>query len=70
MLSERALGAQLPSRPWVKDGQVVTDDNGKVQYSVLFEFTRRETRDAFSQRVIAALLRFAPGALDLREGAA
>jgi hypothetical protein len=62
--------AQLPSRPWVKDGQVVTDDSGKIQYSVLIEFTRPETRNAFSQRVIDAVLRFAPHAFGLREGAA
>jgi hypothetical protein len=62
--------AQLPARPWVKDGAVVTDDAGKVQYSPLLEFGRREVRDAFSQRVVEALLRFAPDALDLAEGAA
>jgi hypothetical protein len=62
--------AQLPARPWVKDGAVITDDAGKIQYSPLLEFGRREVRDAFSQGVVEAVLRFAPGALDLAEGAA
>jgi hypothetical protein len=59
--------AQLPSRPWVKDGAVITDDAGKVQYSPLLEFGRREVRDAFSARVVQALLEAYPGALALEE---
>jgi hypothetical protein len=59
--------AQLPGRPWVKDGAVVLDDNGRPQYSPLLEFGRRETRDAFSQRVVEAVLAAYPGALALEE---
>jgi hypothetical protein len=64
------MWAALPSRPWVQNGAVVTGDDGKVQYSVLFEFTRRETRDAFSQRVIDAVIRFDLHALEMREAVA
>ena len=38
--------AQLPSRPWVKGNEVVTDDAGKIRYSPLLEFPRKEVRDA------------------------
>jgi hypothetical protein len=62
--------AQLPSRPWIKNGQVVTNDEGKVQYSPLFEFDCGEVRTAFSNAVIAALLEFDPSALECRESAA
>jgi hypothetical protein len=55
--------AQLPSRPWVKGNEVVTDDNGKIQYSPLLECPRKEVRDAFSQRVIEAVLAAYPNAL-------
>jgi hypothetical protein len=62
--------AQLPSRPWVKGNEVVTDDNGKIQYSPLLEFPRKEVRDAFSQRVIEAVLAAYPRALSAAEGVA
>jgi hypothetical protein len=35
--------AAMPSRPSVRDGRVVGGDNGKVQYSPLFEFETRAT---------------------------
>ncbi len=56
--------AALPARPWVKDGAVVTDDNGKVRYSPLFEFDTAAVRNSFSAAVIDALRRFNPRALD------
>jgi hypothetical protein len=62
--------AQLPSRPWVKDGRVVTNDAGKVQYSPLFEFDTAAVRTAFSDAVIRALLHFDPHALECRGAAA
>jgi hypothetical protein len=61
--------AQLPSRPWLKDGRVVTNDEGKVQYAPLFEFETVAVRAAFSEAVIAALLAFDPNALQ-RDAAA
>jgi hypothetical protein len=55
----------LPARPWVdRDGVVKRGDNGKVIYIPVIEFTDRPTREAFSDRVIAALLEFAPAAFD------
>jgi hypothetical protein len=54
--------AQPPARPWVKDGAVVLGDNGKIQYSPIIEFDRREVRDAFSRAVVAAVLAYAPNA--------
>jgi hypothetical protein len=62
--------AQLPSRPWVKDGRVITNDAGKVQYSSLFEFDSSAVRTAFSDAVIRALLILDPHALECREDAA
>jgi hypothetical protein len=61
--------AQLPSRPWVKDGRVVTNDDGKVQYSPLLEFDSAAVRTAFSAAVIRAVLAFDPSALECREAA-
>jgi hypothetical protein len=60
--------AQLPSRPWVKDGQLVTGEDGKVKYQPLHEFDSAAVRTAFSNAVIRAVLDFAPEAL--AEGAA
>jgi hypothetical protein len=51
-----ARWAALPSRPWIKDGALVTDETGKVQYSPILEFDGRETRDAFSVAVWRAVL--------------
>jgi hypothetical protein len=51
-----ARWAQLPSRPWVKDGALVTDEAGKFQYSPVLEFEGKETRDAFSRAVWSAVL--------------
>jgi hypothetical protein len=55
----------LPAKPQIgRDGSVRRDDNGKVLYSPILEFTDRETRDAFSKRVVEALEKFAPQAFD------
>jgi hypothetical protein len=55
----------LPSKPWVdRDGVVKRGDNGKIIYIPVVEFTDRATREAFSDRVVAALLEFAPSAFD------
>ena len=40
------------------------DELGKTAYSPVLEFTDKATRDAFSARVIAALLEFALAAFD------
>src|SRR5262249_54051215 len=55
----------LPARPQIDgSGNVRRDDRGKVAYSPILEFTDRATRTAFSERVIASLLEFAPAAFD------
>jgi hypothetical protein len=56
------MWAQLPSKPWVRDGQLVTGDDGKLQYSPVLEFDRREVREAFSQRAAAAVIAAYPRA--------
>jgi hypothetical protein len=57
--------ASLPAKPQVgRDGTVRKDNRGKPLYSPVLEFTDRETRDAFSHRVIEALEKFAPQAFD------
>ena len=55
--------AAMPARPWLKDGVAIRDDAGKIQYSPLFEFEDRPTRDAFSAAVWKALLDFDPEAV-------
>jgi hypothetical protein len=53
----------LPAKPIItRDGQVKRDERNKIVYSAILEFTDRETRDAFSDRVIAALLTRFPDA--------
>jgi hypothetical protein len=61
--------AQLPAKPQTKDGQIVIKD-GRPQYVSIIEFTDRKTRDAFSHRVIEALLDRAPHAFDFEEAEA
>jgi hypothetical protein len=47
----------MPGKPWVgRDGVAKRGDDGKIIYAPTVEFTDRATRDAFSDRVIAALL--------------
>jgi hypothetical protein len=52
-----------------RDGTVRKDERGKALYTPVIEFTDRATRDAFSARVIASLLEFAPAAFDEDEAA-
>jgi hypothetical protein len=58
----------LPAKPQIgRDGTVRKGDNGKTLYTPVLEFTDKETRDAFSNKVIAALLEFAPAAFEDEE---
>jgi hypothetical protein len=59
--------AQLPAKPQIRDGELIRDDAGKVQYWPILEFSSRAVRDAFSVRVVEALLEFAPAAFDLKD---
>lgn len=55
----------LPAKPQIsRDGTVRKDEREKTIYSSILEFTDKETRDAFSARVIEALIAFAPEAFD------
>lgn len=55
--------AQLPAKPLVlSDGQVKRDQNGKMTYVPLVEWTDREASDRFSEAVISAVEREHPGA--------
>jgi hypothetical protein len=55
----------LPGNPQIdKDGQAPRDDRGKVVYSPVIQFTDRDVGDAFSDRVIEALLEAYPDAFD------
>jgi hypothetical protein len=55
----------LPAKPQIgRDGVVRKGEDGKTAYSPILEFTDKATRDAFSARVIAALLEFAPAAFE------
>ena len=60
--------AGLPAKAQInRDGTVRRDDRGKVAYTAILEFLDKQTRDAFSARVIASLLEFAPAAFDEEE---
>jgi hypothetical protein len=55
----------LPAKPQVgRDGAVRRDERGKTAYTPILQFTDPKTREAFSRRVIAALLEFAPSAFE------
>jgi hypothetical protein len=60
--------AAVPSRPWIKDGVVLRDENEKPSYSPIVEFDSPEVRSAFSDAVVRAVEAKFPGALAL-EGA-
>jgi hypothetical protein len=62
--------AALPAKPQItRDGTVKRDERGKAAYATIIEFADRDTREAFSQRVIASLLEFAPSAFSVEEDA-
>jgi hypothetical protein len=63
--------AGLPARAQLdKDGTARRDDRGKVLYAAVLQFLDRDTRDAFSDRVIAALLEAYPDAFAVEEAMA
>jgi hypothetical protein len=57
--------AALPAKPQIKDGALVKDATGKVQYIHILDFDSREVRDAFSRAVVQALLERTPEAFAL-----
>jgi hypothetical protein len=55
----------MPGKPQLdREGNVRRDDRGKILYTSILEFTDRATRDAFSARVIEALLQLNPHAFE------
>jgi hypothetical protein len=50
-----------------RDGAARRDDRGKVQYTPVVQFLVRDTGDAFSERVIEAVLKAYPRAFDAEE---
>jgi hypothetical protein len=65
--SHGKLWAAPPSKPWIKDNKLVLGDDGRPQYSPIFEFDRRDVSDAFSRAVVDAVVRFDPRALAVEE---
>ena len=51
----RSSWAQPPAKPWVRDGVLAKDGDGKVLYVPIFDFTSKENRSQFSAAVIAAV---------------
>jgi hypothetical protein len=62
-----ARWVQLPAKPQIRDGELVDDEHGKIQYFHLMNFETRAVSDAFSAAVIRALLEFAPSAFESEE---
>jgi hypothetical protein len=55
--------ANMPSKPLIgTDGTAQKDENGKIKYVPLLEWSSREAADKFSEEVIAAVERESPGA--------
>jgi hypothetical protein len=54
--------AALPAKPMLKDGTVLKDGDGKVQYVPVLEFSSRDVSNAFSAAVIEAVLKHTPDA--------
>jgi hypothetical protein len=59
--------AQLPAKPQIRDGELVHDERGRVQYFHLMDFDSRAVSDAFSAAVVRAVLEFAPAAFECEE---
>jgi hypothetical protein len=52
--------AQLPSKPQIRDGALVKNDEGKVQYLPILAWDSRAVADAFSDDVIKAVRDLVP----------
>lgn len=61
----------MPGKPQLdRDGNVRKDpQSGKILYTSVIEFTSKEVRDRFNQRVIAALLEIEPGVFEEEDAA-
>jgi DNA-binding cell septation regulator SpoVG len=53
---DRGPWASPPSKPMVgRDGTVMKDQDGKVRYTPIIEFSSREIRDKWSDSIIEAM---------------
>jgi len=50
-----SMWASPPSKAQIRDGILVKDADGKIQYFNIFEFADRAARDRFSDAVITAV---------------
>jgi hypothetical protein len=58
----------LPAKPQIdRSGAVRKDARGKTLYVPILEFSDKVTRDAFSTRVVAAVLESFPNAFECKE---
>jgi hypothetical protein len=64
MTGNGARWAALPAKPQIDKNGVVIKREGKSKYVPLLAFTDRKTADAFSHRVIEAVLARCPEAFD------
>jgi DNA-binding cell septation regulator SpoVG len=64
LTGERGAWASPPSKPVMSsDGTTLKDDNGKVRYSSIIEFTSKDIRNSWSDAVIDAIRQAHPEAL-------
>lgn len=57
--------ASPPSRPMIdRDGRAMRDESGKVRYQPVISFANKETRNRWSDAVIAALRAARPDAIE------
>jgi hypothetical protein len=52
-----------PSIPWVRDGELVRDAKGRVQYSPIVSFANHGVRSRWSDQIVAAVRRTYPDLL-------
>ena len=63
MQSNGRAWASPPSKPMIKDGKTIVDDDGKTKYVPLIEFVSKSVRDRWSSSIVDALLAAHPEAL-------
>ena len=57
--------AQLPAKPYVKDGELVRNELGKISYLPMLAWDTRAVADAFSDAVVRAVLELVPDAFEV-----
>jgi hypothetical protein len=60
--------AQVPAKPQVRDGALVKNDEGKVQYIAMLAWDTRAVADVFSDAVVAAVRALVPDAFEADGG--